>query len=85
MKRVGLVLPHAKGSGLRFLRAALGLPDTRVAVVTQDERDTFPPDVRNGLAGHWRIENALDVGGLAEGARGVAGQLGGLDRFFAIQ
>jgi hypothetical protein len=85
VRRAGLVIPQANGAGLRFLRAALGLRDTRVGLVSQDPLDSFPPDVRASVAGHWTVRNALDPQDLAAAARGVAGQLGGLDRFFGVQ
>jgi len=83
--RVGLVTLFVSGAGLRFLRAALALPGTRVALVSDEPLSRCPPDVQQALAGHWEVEDLLDAGALAAAARGIAAQLGGLDRFFAVQ
>ncbi len=85
MHRAALVLPVLAEAPLRFLRAALSLPDTRVGVVTQIAREAFPPDVASALAGHWRVSEALDPGQLVEAARGLISQMGLLDRFFGVQ
>lgn len=85
MRRAGLVIPHANGAGLRFLRAALALPRTRVGLVSQDPLDAFPADVRAAVAAHWAVRNALDPSDLAAAATGLAAQLGGLERFFGVQ
>jgi D-alanine-D-alanine ligase-like ATP-grasp enzyme len=48
--------------------------------VTQDPRRGLPADIDRMLAGHWQVSNALDPESLLAGVRGVAGQMGGIDR-----
>ncbi len=85
MRRVAVVVAEVAGAGLRFLRAGLALPDVRLGLVTREPLDRCPPDVRRALAGHWQVECVLDAEQLRTAGRGIAGQLGGLDRFFAVQ
>jgi len=80
----GLVVPHVAGTGLRFLRAALRLSGTRIGLVAQEPLDAWPPDVQRALAAHWQVANILDARQLADAGRGMAGRLGGLDRYFAV-
>jgi len=85
MRRVAVVVAEVAGAGLRFLRAGLALPDVRLGLITREPLDRCPPDVRRALAGHWQVGSVLDAGELLAAGKGIAGQLQGLDRFFAVQ
>ncbi len=81
---VAFVAPYLPPTTLRFVRAAQKLPGVRLGLVSHDPVERIPDDVRERLAGHWRIDNALDAGQLEAGARGLAEQMGGLDRLIGI-
>ncbi len=85
MRRVAVVVAEVAGAGLRFLRAGLALPQTRIGLVTCDPLDRCPPDVRRALAAYGQVRNVLDSTELRAAGRGLATQLGGLDRYFAVQ
>lgn len=70
------VAPYALDATNRFLRAFVAVDGARVAVVSSDPLEKLPADVRGRLAGHWRIENCLDVDELAHGVGSVSGQFG---------
>jgi hypothetical protein len=80
MKHVVFVAPFAMATTLRFVRAVAELPDVRLAIVTQDPLASLPQELRERIAGHWRVEDGLDPRRLEEAARGVAKAMGGLDR-----
>ncbi|NUM46702.1 MAG: ATP-grasp domain-containing protein [Anaerolineales bacterium] len=69
---------------MRFIHALSRLPDVRLGVISQEPQEKLPPDVRQGLAAHWRVENALDPGQLAWAARSLSQQLGPPHRLLAI-
>ncbi len=77
MRRAAFVVPYRLAASLRFLRAALSLPDTRLALISCDPLEAFDEDIRQRLAGHWQVRNALDASQLAEACRGLGAQLGG--------
>ena len=52
-----------------FIDGASQLPDTHLTVISQDPAERIPAHIRERLAGHWRIDNVLDAGLLADAAR----------------
>lgn len=85
MPNVVFVVPFAMDASLRFVRAAAGLPNVRLAVVTQEPPERFPDDLRAALAGHCRVDDAMQSEQLVRGARQLAGALGGrIDRMIGI-
>jgi hypothetical protein len=49
-------------------------------VVTSDPLERIPPELRERLSGHYRVDDALDPGQIAEAVRGLTGQMGPVDR-----
>jgi D-alanine-D-alanine ligase-like ATP-grasp enzyme len=84
MPNVAFVLPFALDASVRFLRAALALPGARVGVVSGEPLERLGPEVSKRLAGHWQVKNPLDPGELVKGVRGLAGQLGSVDRLVGV-
>src|SRR4051795_2019994 len=74
------VAPYLLEATARFVRVAADLPDVRVGLVTCEPVDRIPPDLRERLDGHWRVDDALDPRQLAWAVSGLAGQLGPVDR-----
>lgn len=61
---------------LRFVRGAARLPGVRLSLVSQDGLERLPGAIRALLAGHWRVDDALDPQQLVDAARGLSRQLG---------
>src|SRR3954453_12396042 len=74
------VAPYLLEATARFVRVAAELPDVRLGLVTCDPVEGIPPDLRRRLAGHWRVDDALDPRQLAWAVDGLAGQLGRVER-----
>ncbi len=67
---------------LRFLRGSLQLPNVDLTLVSQDPLEQLPADVRERLAGHWRVADALDPGNLVTAANELQRHFGPARRFF---
>ncbi len=61
---------------LRFLRGAAHLPDVALTVVSQDPEERLPNDIRASIAGHWRIDDALNPQQLVDAARALESRFG---------
>src|SRR4051794_2399658 len=70
------VAPYLLEATARFVRVAAELPDVRIGLVTCEPVDRIPPDLGERLAGHWRVDDALDPRQLAWGGSGLAGEMG---------
>lgn len=84
MRHAVFVAPYLARATMRFVAAAARIPGIRCGIITQEPVEKLPDDLRRDLAGHWRVDNALDPEQLVAAARGITGQLGGLDRMLAI-
>jgi biotin carboxylase len=80
MPNAVFVAPFAMEATLRFVSAATQVEGARVGLVTQEPLERLDSAVRGRLAGHWRVDDCLDPAQVVAGARGVASQLGGMDR-----
>lgn len=70
------VAPFFLETTLRFVAGATSLPGVKLSLISQDPAERLPPRLRASLAGHWRVDDALDGQQLADAARGLAKQLG---------
>jgi hypothetical protein len=68
----------------RFLAAFVATEGARVAVVSSDPLEKFPPELRQRLAGYWHLDDCLDVEQLAHGVGSVGAQIGGIDALTGI-
>ena len=68
---------------LRFVAGATQLPDTVVSIVSQDPAEKLPPDLRERLAGHWRVDDALDPRQLVTAAEALQARFGKAHRYIA--
>ena len=84
MTNAALVAPYLSGKTQAWLRALADLEDVRAAVITQDDPDRLPPDLRRRLAGVARVADCLDGAQLALGCRALAKDLGPLDHLLAV-
>lgn len=68
--------PFFMDATLRFLRGASALPDVALTVVSQDPEEKLPRDIRASIAGHWRVDDALDPQQLVDAARALESKFG---------
>lgn len=83
MRVAAFVAPYLLEATARFLDAAARLPDVRLGLVTQEPVDRLPARLRASLAAHWRVDDALDPGQIAEAVVGLGAQLGQVERLLA--
>ena len=81
---VVFVAPYLLPATSRFVHAAASVEGARVGVVTHEPADRIPHDLRARLAAHWQVADALDPDQLEQGVRGIATQLGSVDRIVAV-
>src|SRR3954454_2546277 len=74
------VAPYLLEATARFVSVAAELPGVRLGLVTCEPVERIPPDLRERLAGHWRIDDALDPRQLAWAVSGLSGQMGRVER-----
>lgn len=70
------VAPYFLETTLRFVAGAASLPGVNLSLVSQDEAERLPPRLRGSLAGHWRVDDALDPRQLVTAAKGLSRKLG---------
>lgn len=61
---------------LRFIVGAAQLPDVKLSVISQQPAENLAHDIRQRLAGHWRVDDALDPEQLVNAARQLERRLG---------
>ena len=74
--------PFFMDATLRFLRGACGLPGVDLTLVSQDPLEKLPADIRERLAGHWRVDDALNPEQLVAAARQLERRCGRAARLF---
>lgn len=74
------VAPYLMEATTRFALAAARLPDVQLGLVTTEPLENVPPVLRDALAGHWWVPDALDPQQIADAVRGLGGQLGRVER-----
>ncbi len=80
MTNAVFLAPFGMETTLRFVRAVARLPGVRTGLLTQEPLERIPADLREALAAHWRIGDALDPRQIVEGVRGLSRAMGGVDR-----
>jgi len=80
----GFVAPYLLDTTTRFVQAAASLPDVKLALITCEPADRLPPELKDSLAGHWRIEDGLDASQIAGAVQGLGEQLGPVQRLLAV-
>ena len=61
---------------LRFIVGASKLPGINLTVISQDPADRMPAAIRHRLAGHWRVDDALDPDQIVYAANRLASEFG---------
>ncbi len=80
MKSVVFVVPFFLETTLRFVAAVARRDDVRLALISQDPLEKLPAEIRDRLAGHYRVTDALSVSTLRPAMDALRTHLGGIDR-----
>ena len=75
--------PFLMDATVRFVSGASQLPGVSLSLISQDPVEKLPPEIRHRLAGHWRVDDALDPTQLVDAARNLEARLGKADSFIA--
>jgi hypothetical protein len=75
--------PFFMDATLRFISAATRVPGVRLTLVSQDPLNRLPTDIRQRLAGHCRVDDALDPQQLVDAARQLQQRFGRAERYIA--
>jgi D-alanine-D-alanine ligase-like ATP-grasp enzyme len=84
MPNVAFVAPYPAEATLRFSQAAATEEGVRLGLISHQDLDQTPERLRRVVKGHWRLDNALDPDQLEVGVRGLAEQLGSVDRLIGV-
>src|SRR5215207_3239781 len=74
------VAPFLLEATARFVDSAATLPGVRLGVITSTPANQLPAGLAQHLAGHWRVEDALDPRQIAEAVSGLSAQMGRVER-----
>ncbi|HVF19702.1 MAG TPA: hypothetical protein VNA14_05615, partial [Mycobacteriales bacterium] len=74
------VAPYLLEATARFVVAAAELPGVQLGLITCEPADRIPPELRHRVAGHWRIDDALDPRQVASAVAGLGHQMGRVER-----
>ena len=84
MPNVAFVAPYPAEATMRFALAAAAEPGVRLGLISHHGLEEAPERLRRAVTGHWRVDNVLDPAQLEAGVRGLAGQLGSVDRLLGV-
>ena len=68
---------------VRFVSGASQLPGVDLSLVSQEPAEKLPQEIRDRLAGHWYVKDALDPGQLVDAARKLEERFGNAVRYIA--
>jgi hypothetical protein len=74
------VAPFLLEATTRFVDSAATLPGVRLGVITSTSADQLPAGLQEHLAGHWRVDNALDPHQIVQAVTGLGTQMGRVER-----
>ena len=85
MRFAAFVAPWLLDATVRFIDNAARLPGVRLALITCEPAERLPERLRGSLAGHWRIDDAMDPQQIVDAMRGLAAQAGRpVERLIAV-
>jgi hypothetical protein len=76
------VAPFFMDATLKFLGGATRLPGVDLTLISQDPLEKLPPHLRERLAGHWQVDNALDPAQIVAAAKALQQRCGIATRLF---
>lgn len=75
--------PFFMEATLRFIAGAAQLDDVALTIISQDPEDRLPAGIRQRLAAHWRVDDALDPRQLVEAVQALSRHVGPAERLLA--
>lgn len=75
--------PHVTENATSAIAALLDLPGVRLGLVSQEPVERLPTELRERLAAHWRVDDALRADQLEWAGRELQATLGTAHRYFA--
>src|SRR6188768_2549395 len=79
------VTPFFSENAARNIAAAVDLPEVGLGVISQAPLEELAAELRPRLAGHWRVDDALDTEQLLTASEGLARQHGTINRLISAQ
>jgi len=76
---VVFVAPYLLPTTSRFLAAAVSLPGVSLGLVSHESVERLPAGIRDRLAAHYRVADALDPVQLAKGVKAIGAEMGPID------
>jgi biotin carboxylase len=76
--------PFFTENARRWLQSLTALPEIQLGVISQEAQDVLPPELRSKLAGHWRVDDALNTDQLTWAARELSKTHGHPHRLLAV-
>src|SRR5262245_28572634 len=83
MRGVVFVAPFFLDTTVRFIEGVADAPGSRLGLVSQDPIEKLPPGLREKLAAHYRVADALDPDQISAAVRQLAPRLHGASRLLA--
>lgn len=83
-RHVIFAAPFLMEATLRFIRGTARLDDVDLTVVSHEPLEALPGDIRSQIAGHWRVENALDAGQLVDAGNQLKSRFGPIHRYIGV-
>lgn len=74
------VAPYLLEATARFALAAARVPGVRMGLITTEPAENLSPNLRDALAGHWQVSDALDPQQIADAVRGLSARIGPVER-----
>lgn len=84
MVNAAFVAPYLLEATARFVLSAARLPGVRLGVITTTPVEHLSPELKEALAGHWQVADALDPQQLADAVRGLSQQMGTIERLIGV-
>jgi biotin carboxylase len=76
---VVFVAPYFLAATSRFLASAASLPGVTLGLVTHEVVERVPAGIRDRLAAHYRVDDALDSMQLRDAVRAIQARMGSID------
>ncbi len=80
MPHIVFVAPHFLDNTNRYVRAFAALDGVTLSLISADPKESLPAELRDRVAGHYRVSNPLDGEQLTIAARAIARGIGRIDR-----
>ena len=74
------VAPFLLPATARFVATAAALPNVSLALITAEPIERLPPELKQLLDGHWRVDDPLDPQQIVDAVRGLSQQMGPVER-----